>query len=227
MKVIYSLIVFALLSSVMYGGDTSIRVDNRWVLVHTPKNVSVANPLVLNFHALSSNGAAQANISQMNGVADKYNFIVAYPYGVNNSWNAGGCCGYARDNKIDDISFVKNVLSTLAINYKVDSKKIYACGFSNGGMLAHRCAIDMPGIFAAIGSVSSSNVYKAPINKMNVMMINGTRDNLVPYNNAVTSANQWKSLGGNVEFITVTNGRHQWFSGSSEKLWLFFTKYKL
>ena len=41
-------------------------------------------------------------------------------------------------------------------NYKVDAKRIYLNGFSNGGQMAAKCAIEMSDVLAAVCSNASA-----------------------------------------------------------------------
>src|SRR4051812_42358841 len=74
----------------------------RSYIVHAPAGYIPSNqyPLVINMHGLSSTGAQQQLYTQMDVVADTGKFIVAYPDGINNSWNAG-----FGGNSVDDVGF--------------------------------------------------------------------------------------------------------------------------
>ena len=52
----------------------------------------------------------------------------------------------------DDIAFVKAMLDHLATGYATDAKRIYASGFSNGGQMTSRLAVDMSDRFAALAA---------------------------------------------------------------------------
>jgi poly(3-hydroxybutyrate) depolymerase len=90
-------------------------------------------PLVLNFHGLTSSGTGQRAFSQMDVTADARGFVVAYPDGLNESWNAGMCCGGAAENGVDDVGFVRAVIKDIAERGCIDLKRVYATGMSNGG----------------------------------------------------------------------------------------------
>jgi len=52
----------------------------------------------------------------------------------------------------DDIAYFKSMLEFLGKNYAVDAKRIYATGFSNGGQMTSRLAVEMSDRFAAIAA---------------------------------------------------------------------------
>merc|ERR1712187_564399 len=69
-------------------------------------------------------------------------FMVVYPQGKDNAWNAGpGCC--ASDFSIDDTCFINYVVERIKAYY-TDLKNIFATGFSNGGCMDWRLACELP-----------------------------------------------------------------------------------
>src|SRR5690606_38723723 len=69
-----------------------------------------ALPVVLNFHGFTSSGTRQQEQSAMDATADREAFIVAYPNGLDSSWNAGVCCGNAAEGGVDDVGFTRAVI---------------------------------------------------------------------------------------------------------------------
>ena len=120
---------------------------DRKVLIHVPSSVRAKAPLVVDFHALSSNPTEECFLSDMPAKADREGFIVALPRGYDRgppagpgfSWNAGACCPYAASTEVDDIGFARLVPGAVAAfvarsyNISVDSQRVYATGMSNGG----------------------------------------------------------------------------------------------
>ena len=68
--------------------------------------------------------------SEMDAVADGRGFIVAYPNGIENSWNAGLCCGAAVSEGIDDVGFARAVIDDLGERGCIDLNRVYATGMS-------------------------------------------------------------------------------------------------
>ena len=75
--------------------------------VHVPPGYDGSSPvpLVVDIHGLGSNAAQQEGISGMKGMSDAHGFLVAYPDGIDNAFNAGTCCG-ATDH--DDVAFIRD-----------------------------------------------------------------------------------------------------------------------
>ena len=153
----------------------------RTYLVHTPPGFQPSEnpPLVINFHGLTSTGAQQEFYSEMNAVADAERFIVAYPDGINNSWNLGL-------GQVDDYGFISALIDDLIISHNVDPQRVYACGMSQGGMVSLLFACSMYDKIAAVASVAGGMTpglapVCQPTRPVPVMMINGTADAIVPY----------------------------------------------
>jgi polyhydroxybutyrate depolymerase len=177
------------------GKTAPTAVDDTWTImsggisrtvnVHVPKSYdpSVAMPMVLNFHGYSSNGMQEDALSQMSAKADAAGFIALHPEGTNNSWNAGACCGMAAQNGVDDIGFVKDILTTAADKLCVDAHRIFATGMSNGGFLSNRIGCELADRFGAIAPVAGVTGVPtcAPSRPMPVIHFHGTADTLVPY----------------------------------------------
>lgn len=123
-------------------------------------------PLLIFLHG--AGGSANQGMRQTNltGLSDHAGFIAAFPEGLGpeggQTWNAWGCCGYARDAKVDDVGYLAALIQRLKADLPVDQRRVYLVGFSNGGMLAHRFALERPGVAAAIAVVSGGMPCELP-----------------------------------------------------------------
>jgi polyhydroxybutyrate depolymerase len=125
----------------------------------------------------------------MNAVAEKEAFLVAYPNGTGLglgllNWNAGGATPmvYAEQKGVDDIGFIRRMLAVIGESYKVDDRRIYATGFSKGGMLAYRLACEMSDQIAAIAPVAATQQVEEcrPDHGVAILHVHGTADENVP-----------------------------------------------
>ena len=168
---------------------TTSDVGRRAYYVHLPKSYDgkKSYPVVLNFHGGMSRADQQREISRMDEAADKEGFIVVYPQGTGRTrlltFNAGACCGYAANTKIDDVGYTRQILDDLEKTYSVDRRRIYATGYSNGAMLCYRLACELSDRIAAIAPVSGTMGVEGP--KPNrpvpVLHIHGLQDRNVPF----------------------------------------------
>ncbi len=173
---------------------------DRLFRLHLPAgdNGRQPRPLVVMLHGAMGNGALFAERTGFNRIADREGVIVAYPYGTGWSeqrlltWNAGYCCFYARDHRVDDAGFVAALIDRLQSDYPVDPQRIYLAGFSNGGMLALRLAAQMGRHIAAVAAVAGTIggreasgtpfiASPSPKGMPSVLLIHGLADEQVPY----------------------------------------------
>ena len=146
--------------SLHFGGRT------RHFIVHVPPQARDSHPMpvVLSFHGGGGTAKGQQAYSGLDPVADREGFIVVYPDGTGplprrlHTWNAGSCCGYARDNHIDDVGFTRALLDDLARRTSVDQRRVYATGLSNGGMMSYRLAAELGDRIAAIAPIAGGMV---------------------------------------------------------------------
>ncbi len=158
---------------------------NRTANVHVPASYdpSKPTPVVLNFHGFTSDATQEALLSNMSAKSDAAGFIVVYPQGLNQSWNAGACCGVSASSGVDDVQFVRDLIDSLEVQLCVDTKRVFATGMSNGGFLSHRLGCEMSDRIAAIAPVAGVLGVPActPARPVPVMHFHGTADPLVPY----------------------------------------------
>lgn len=137
----------------------------RRYLIHVPPSyIKEATPLVLFFHGGGGNMNHSARAYGLKEKSDKEGFIIAFTNGDSRlpkdkfaTWNAGNCCAHARDAKLDDVGYTKVVLQDIERKFAIDTKRVYATGMSNGGMMAHRLACEMADTFRAVASVTGTD----------------------------------------------------------------------
>jgi polyhydroxybutyrate depolymerase len=139
-------------------------------------------PLVLVLHGGFGSGAQAEYAYRWNDAADRHGFVAAYPDGVGRSWNAGTCCGPARQQAVDDVGFLATVIDQVQAGEGIDAARIFAAGISNGAMMAYRLACELPGRLAAIGPVAGTMVCECPQPvPTSVLHIHGLEDIHVPF----------------------------------------------
>jgi len=177
------------------GGDVkqSIAVDGmaRTFVLHVPPGLDerVAVPLVVVFHGGGGNGLNAAHMSAMDPKAEAGRFIVAYPDGTGRrgrpflTWNTWRCCGPALDEQVDDVRFVRAMVESISREYRIDPRRIYATGMSNGAMMAYRVACELSDVFAAIAPVAGALDTDDcdPRHPVSAIVFHGTADRHIRY----------------------------------------------
>ena len=186
--------------------------------LHVPANAGTEQelPLVMVFHGGFGSGKMIANRIGMNRIADKENFLVVYPDGVDRHWNDGRS---TTETDADDVSFVALLVEQLKKDYKIDESRIYATGLSNGGYLTQRLACELADRIAAFAPVISTmpvplDTNCSPARPVSMLMINGKDDPLVPWNGgSLSTGKQMGGKGGMV--ISVPDTIEFWRSHNS------------
>ena len=164
----------------------------RSYLLYVPANVDWSQPvpLVLVFHGGTGNAKNAAQMTEFNTLADQHGFLVVYPNGTGRlsdekllTWNGGGCCGYAQQENVDDVGFVRALVANLQTRVDLDPRRIYATGFSNGAILSQRLACEAAGLFAAVAPVSGTLNFAPcqPSQPVSVIEFHGTADQHILY----------------------------------------------
>lgn len=183
------------------GYDRSYRL-------HVPPGYDPAapTPLVVNLHGLSSNAWQEELFCEMNSTADAHGFVVMYPDGHLNSWNAGLCCGTAATLGVDDVGFLRAAVADAAGRLCIDPRRIFATGMSNGGYMAHRLACEASDLFAAAAPVSGGMglLDCAPPRPVPVLAFHGTADSIVRYDLGHTAYLGWAGRNGCGDTLTRT-----------------------
>ncbi len=176
--------------SLVFGGR------ERSYILHLPPSI-ISQPryaLVIVLHGGGGAAAGAAKMTGMSAKADKEGFIVVYPDGTGRlddrllTWNSGNCCGYALDNNVDDVGFVRTLIDRFLGAYPIDAKRVYVTGISNGGMMSYRVACELSDRIAAIAPVAGAlNNECKPAQPVSVIAFHGTADENVPYAGGVAS----------------------------------------
>lgn len=167
-----------------WGGVT------RRALTFSPPVQTTALPLLLVLHGRASNPHGEERRTAFDALAASGDAVVAYPEAVGPSWNAGACCDGAQ---ADDSGFLVALTQRLVAQGVVDPARVYAVGFSTGGMMAYRLACDAPGLLAGVGSVGGVLLTPCPAAlRVPLVDIHSRLDPLVPLRGTRSS----RTLGG-------------------------------
>lgn len=134
----------------------------RSFLLHLPPGPRRPVPLLLAFHGYRANANTVEYASGLDAVADRYGWAVAYPNGTGPmrylglSWNAITCCGAAERRGIDDVGFARVLVDALVRAGVAEPGRVYATGFSAGGMLALRLACQPDAFVVGVADVAGA-----------------------------------------------------------------------
>lgn len=190
--------------------DYVIDVDGfpREFLVYVPAayDASQPTPLVFMFHGSNQGGPLMFENTRWVQEADENNILVVFPTawkypligegGLHTKWNDVTLTDQVEPGTElrDDVHFVRVMLERMSASFNVDSKRIYATGFSNGGsFVSSRLLIQMSDTFGAFAICGSG-----------VKAVNGDLVSNVP---AGIHASLYSIVGTNDEKIAERTGR--------------------
>ena len=131
-------------------------IERTWQLfVPSSYKAGVDHPLVLDLHGSGGSPRGQATTSAFSKLAADKGFLVVNPAGKyvrtptsGATWNVD-----LDTNGVDDVRFVRSLIEHLKQRYSIDSRRIYATGFSGGARMSSRIACDLSDVVAAVGLV--------------------------------------------------------------------------
>lgn len=187
--------------------------ETREYILHIPSSYdgNLATPVIINYHGYAGCALDFSNLVGndlgLNALADAENFIVVYPQAIVREkgdayWEPGDNGNQnIRDN---DSHFTRELISALSTTYNIDVSRVYATGYSNGGMMAYGLACATDDMIAAVGVMSGIMLEDACQNNgyTSVIHFHGLDDNVLPY-------------AGNVDYQSVQEVIDLWVSLNS------------
>jgi polyhydroxybutyrate depolymerase len=176
------------------AASIEVHGTQRTYLIHEPSRQGGLRPLVLVFHGGTRNGAHMSAISHFDRVADEHGFVVVFPDGLKKHWNDGRGIPEAT---ADDVAFTRALIAHLVKDDRIDPKRVFATGYSNGGLFSYRLACELAGLLTGIAPVAATVSVPvsrtcAPVRSVPVAAFNGTLDPYAQYRGGIVN----KKAGG-------------------------------
>jgi polyhydroxybutyrate depolymerase len=165
----------------------------REYLVHVPRSYRGSpTPMLIALHGGGGDADYQSDDSKYRLISksEQAGFIAVFPNGYSRrpsgilaTWNAGGCCARAVEDKVDDVGFVREVIARMGRQANIDKRRIFATGMSNGAMLSWRLACEAPEI-RAIAPVAGTDSTPdcRPSRPVPVIEFHAVNDEMVNFN---------------------------------------------
>ena len=165
--------------------------NDREYIIYIPQSysTSISSPILFAFHGGDGYAIDFMNYeADLRSISDTAGFILVYPQALEDP-NDGNSTNWLHKEPTNhkDIFFIETLIDTISSEYNIDLNRIYACGYSLGGMFSYELACQLNHKIAAIASVAGAAFYGAFANcnithPTAVLTINGTLDGTHPYN---------------------------------------------
>jgi polyhydroxybutyrate depolymerase len=187
------ILIFSSLESFSQTGTTELRTlkvngINRTYRIYIPDsyNGNVKVPLLFNLHGKTSSAQEQEQYGSFRKISDEQNFLLVHPQGLPdnsgvNTWNVND-----SEQNPSDIKFISKLIDVLAIEFNINTNRVYLAGLSFGGTMSYKLACELSEKITAIACVSGAMNFNQkavcnPTHIMPVMQIQGTADPIIPF----------------------------------------------
>ena len=165
--------------------------QNRNYIIYIPSSYDGTTqvPLVFNFHGGGGTSSDFINyVNDMRPIADTANFIAVYPQAAVDPTDGSNSWLHKTPTTHNDVNFIEAIIDTLSNDYNIDNDRVYACGYSEGGIFSYELGCRLNNRIAGFASVSGSMLVDAfrvsyynlgncsPIHPTAVLLIPGTSD---------------------------------------------------
>jgi len=199
------------------------------LIVPATVDLSQPAPLVVALHGFGiDNKDRMPKYTGLAETAAAKKFLLVFPQALDAKW------GLAPRRVAADLAFFDALVERLASDYRIDRKRIYVVGMSNGGYFAHVIGKERGDRVAAVASHSGPlglqtlAGIRAP-RKFPVMIVHGDQDRLFPIETARKNRDQYLHEGHVVEYVELNGVGHVW--GEKQKvnnqIWEFFETHPL
>jgi polyhydroxybutyrate depolymerase len=205
---------------------------DRDMILYVPSHLPEAGQrsMVVALHGAMGNARFMQDHLKMDGVAEKYGFIVAYLNGSRatprlpdrfRAWNAGGgCCGQPYTDRVDDIGYITGAVHYLEKKYGVDPARAFGTGYSNGAIMT-QTLICATGLYQKAVSLAGSLMAEVDLcpaaRSKEILAIHGKYDQNIPpgggrgaksithipYHSEVDSQVKFRSSGGSYHILWI------------------------
>jgi polyhydroxybutyrate depolymerase len=166
----------------------------REYLVHVPRSYRGGpTPMLMALHGGGGDADFQADDSRYKLIskAEAAGFIAVFPNGYSRfpsgilaTWNAGACCGAAQKNNVDDVGFLREVIQRVEKQARIDPRRVFVTGMSNGGLMSWRMACEASDLIRGIAPVEGTDntAHCSPTRPVAVIEFHSLDDDHIPLN---------------------------------------------
>jgi polyhydroxybutyrate depolymerase len=211
MRFLICSLTIVILASVGFAAEPT---TSKWIvdgiereaLVYLPSTASKSKPpVILVFHGHGGNMHFAARGMAMQNYWPEA--IVVYPQGLPTPGiildREGKKPGWQREAGQEhdrDLKFVDGILVSLREKYAIDENRVYATGFSNGGLFTYLLLSQRPNVFAAFAPGGAVLLPQVPLTQARpVLHYGGQSDQLARFEKQQATIDQVRKFNGCVD----------------------------
>lgn len=166
-------------------------VDRSYAVYDPGSDGAGPRPLVLALHGTGGSARRLSTFlgGELERISGERGWLVAYPEAYGAAWNdcrlrAGS---EARAAGVDDLSFLKAVVAREVSARDADPERVFVLGYSGGGHMAFRVALEAPdlargiAVFGASLPVEGDTVCNERDGAVSILLVNGVLDPVSPF----------------------------------------------
>ena len=168
---------------IIQSGDTE-----RKIFLYVPQGYKPEHQhaLVLDLHGTTQSPFAQMRLSGSQALADREGFLVGALSGIDLYWNVP-----PKPDEPSEVQYVQDAIDAIGEAACLDSKRVYAMGYSGGARVSSEVACKIPNRIAAISAVAGIRFPGQCAGKTPILSFHGTKDSYNQYEGDPTRPKRW------------------------------------
>ena len=150
-----------------------------------PSHNSTSMPLLYLLNGGSAGRTPFEQQSEFEDLADREGIVLAVPVGEQFGSNEGAWQLNTDSSRMQDIDYLEAIYTDISSRVTIDVNRVYAIGYSLGGMFSYELACQMSNRMTAIGSLAGSMPLSPsscnPSRNVPILHIHGVLDEIIPY----------------------------------------------
>jgi polyhydroxybutyrate depolymerase len=173
----------------------SIKVGNmeRSFYYYVPDGVDSNPKLIFVLHGSTMTAREMEFVTgrQFDFIADTAkNVIIVYPQGYLKYWNdcRKSATYQTKLEHVNEDAFFEKMIDFFSDRYHISRKEVFVAGYSNGGEMCFKLAIEKPELFKGFAAISANLPFETNNDcvisnqPVSMLVMNGTADPINPYN---------------------------------------------
>ncbi len=201
-KVIFGLLIMLTCPAMAqwYNRTISHNTLEREYRLYIPENFqpSQSTSLIMALHGMSDTSVAFSKTINIERLANQEQIIVVCPQALHDTilghaaWNSGAGIGPGKqfNESVDDVDFIRTLIVKVSEQYAIAPDKVFAFGFSMGGFMVQRLALELNDkitVFASVAGTIGESLLPIletiSVRPVSIAHFHGTRDSVVAYGN--------------------------------------------